>query len=260
MVTIPKRVGTRLSSELRRYQKVLAAAAERDLNESDTVTIVRDLLADLFGFDKYTEITSEYEIRGSYCDLAIKLGSSPAFLIEVKAIGLDLKENHLRQAVSYGATKGVEWCVLTNGVVWQAHRIHFEKPIKTEEVFRLNLLEASPRDSTVMESLFLLSREGLKKAAISEYHETKKATNRYMLAAVLLSDPVASVVRRELRKITSNVKISTEEISQRLRTEVIKRDALSGEAAEEAEKAVKRQKARVVRKQQKSETEKMVSG
>ena len=40
------------------------------------------------GFDKYSEITSEYVIRSTYVDLAIKLDGKLALLIEVKAIGL----------------------------------------------------------------------------------------------------------------------------------------------------------------------------
>ena len=49
------------------------------------------------------------------------------YLIEVKAIGLSLKENHLRQALGYGANNGIPWVVLTNGLVWELYRIKFEK-------------------------------------------------------------------------------------------------------------------------------------
>ena len=53
------------------------------------------MLADLFGFDKYTEITSEQAIRGTYCDLAVKLEGKIKYLVEVKAIGLMLKDNQV---------------------------------------------------------------------------------------------------------------------------------------------------------------------
>lgn len=58
---------------IKRFQPILASAKARDVNESDTVMIVTDMLADVFGFDKYSEITSEYVIRGTFVDLAIKI-------------------------------------------------------------------------------------------------------------------------------------------------------------------------------------------
>ena len=62
-------------------------------------------------------------------------------LIEVKAIGISLKENHLRQAIQYAATEGIDWVILTNGDKWQAHRVLFEKPVKTEVAFEFSFIE-----------------------------------------------------------------------------------------------------------------------
>jgi hypothetical protein len=50
MATIPKRVSERLMKETRRFQRILRAAKDRDINESDTVIIVTDMLAAVFGF------------------------------------------------------------------------------------------------------------------------------------------------------------------------------------------------------------------
>ena len=124
MAAISKRVSERLAKQIRRFQKILKSARDRDINEADTVVIVRDMLADLFGYDKFTEITSEYAIKGTFCDLAIKLDGKIKFLIEVKAIGLNLKENHLRQAIGYGAMHGIQWVVLTNGVDWEIYKVN----------------------------------------------------------------------------------------------------------------------------------------
>ena len=62
-MAIPKKVAERLVSGLKRYQTVLDAAKTRDVGETDTVTIIKDMLADVFGYDKYSELTSEYAIR-----------------------------------------------------------------------------------------------------------------------------------------------------------------------------------------------------
>lgn len=108
MSNIPKRVSDRLTKETRRFQRILKNAKDRDINESDTVVIITDMLSRVFGFDKYTDITSEYAIRGTFCDLAVKVDGNVKYLIEVKAIGLDLRETHLRQAVGYGAQHGIQ--------------------------------------------------------------------------------------------------------------------------------------------------------
>ncbi|MBM4076860.1 MAG: restriction endonuclease subunit R, partial [Planctomycetes bacterium] len=115
MAKIPTKVKTRIASELKRFQPILSSAKARDVNESDTVTIVVDLLQYIFGYDKYSEITSEHSIRSTFCDLAIKINGSLALLIEVKSIGTELKDNHIKQAVDYGANQGIDWVVLTNG-------------------------------------------------------------------------------------------------------------------------------------------------
>jgi len=73
MAAIPAKVVSRLTTQLKRFQSVLAAAKARDINESDTALIVTDILAELFGYDKYAEITSEHAIRGTFCDLAVKI-------------------------------------------------------------------------------------------------------------------------------------------------------------------------------------------
>ena len=141
MAKVPKKVADRFSKTVAVFQRVLADAKDRDVNESDTVTIVTDLLADVFGYDKYSDITSEQAIRGTFCDLAVKQDGKVKFLIEVKAIGLTLRENHLRQAVNYGANQGIPWVVLTNGLRWEIYRIAFEQPIRHEEVCASGFLE-----------------------------------------------------------------------------------------------------------------------
>ena len=73
MATVPKKVAERLVVGIKQFQPILAAAKARDVGEADTVTIIKDMLADVFGYDKYSEVTSEFAIRGTYCDLATKI-------------------------------------------------------------------------------------------------------------------------------------------------------------------------------------------
>ena len=234
MANIPAKVLTRITKGLDQFQPIIKSARARDLNESDTVTIVTDLLSEILGYDKYTEVTSEIAIRGSYCDLAIKVEGNFEFLIEVKAIGMELKESHIRQAVNYAANQGIEWVILTNAVTWRIFRIGFGKPISRELLCEFDLLSLDPKSASDMEPLFLITREALPKSALDAYHAQRQATNRFILAAVILSEPVLKIVRREVRRLSPGVKIDLAEIEQVLEHEVIKRDVLQGDQAEEA--------------------------
>lgn len=53
MAAVPKKVAERLVAGIKRYQPILSAAKARDVGEADTVTIVTDMLADVFGYDNY---------------------------------------------------------------------------------------------------------------------------------------------------------------------------------------------------------------
>lgn len=240
MATIPAATRRRLVSAVPKFKKVLQRAAERDVNESDTVTIVTDILEEVFGFDKYSDITREYAIQGTYCDLAIKTGKKVDYLIEVKAVGISLKDTHLRQAINYAAQEGIRWIVLTNGLTWEVHRVSVENRVDSSKLIEFVFTDINPRKNDDQELLFLLCKRGLKKDLIDDFYEYRQSVNRYTTAAILLSDPVISVVRRELRRIKTGLKVSNEQVEDLLLNEVLKRDVVESDPAIEAKKAVQK--------------------
>ena len=240
MASIPKKVAERLAAGLKRYQPILAAAKARDVGETDTVTIVKDMLADIFGYDKYSELTSEYAIRGTYCDLAIKLDAKLSTLIEVKAIGIELKEAQTKQAVDYAANQGVDWVLLTNGIRWCVYRVFFTRPIGQELVVDLDLSTLNSRSDSDLETLYLWCKEGWQRSALGDFHTQKQALSRFFLAAMVLSDPVLDVVRRELRRVSPDVRIDLEQIRTVLINEVLKREVMEDPKADEARKKIAR--------------------
>jgi len=246
-VTVPTKIAARISGGLRRFQPILASARSRDVNESDTVVIVTDVLHEVFGYDKYADITSEHMIRGTFCDLAIKLEGELKILIEVKAIGLELKDAYVRQAVDYAANQGLEWVALTNGVTWRAYKVTFSKPIEAELVVEFSLLDLNPKSPEHMELLWLLAKESWQKARLGEYHTQRQALSRFSLAAIILSDTVMDVVKREVRRMSPGVKIEAEDIKRVIRNDVLKREVLEGEKAEAARKQLQKAASRALR-------------
>jgi hypothetical protein len=99
-------VASRISTQLKKYQAVLQAAKQRDVSEADTVTIITGIL----GYDKYKDVSSEHAIRGTYVDLLVAVDDKKRFLIEAKAIKIDLKDSHVKQAIDYAATRVLTSC------------------------------------------------------------------------------------------------------------------------------------------------------
>ena len=245
---VPKRVEDRLVRAVAKFKTVLQIAKDRDVNEADTVSVIMDMLAEVFGYDKYLEVTREFAIRGTFCDLAIKMDGKVEFLIEAKAIGLELKDNHLRQAIDYGANNGVSWIVLTNGIVWKAYKIRFEKPINYDLVCEFNFADMNPKDEEQLEKLFIMCKEGLSKDAREEYLEKVQVVNRFMIGGIILGDEVVNTIRRELRKVSDGILVTPDEIMKVLTAEVLKRDVLDGDDASKAQARIRRFYGKVARK------------
>jgi len=247
MASIPKKVAERLVAGIKRYQPILAAARARDVGEADTVTIIKDMLSDVFGYDKYSELTSEFAIRGTYCDLATKIDGVLQTLIEVKAIGLDLKDPHVKQAIDYAANQGVDWVLLTNGVCWRVYHLTFAKPIDSELVVDIDFSTLNSRSETDLELLYLWCKEGWQRSVLGEYHTQRQALSRFFIGAMLQTQPVLDVIRRELRRVSPDVRIDVDQIKDVMLNEVIKREVLEGDKAEEARKKIARAASKVLR-------------
>ena len=194
------------------------------------------------GFDKYSEITTEFAIRGTYCDVAIKLGgvSKPSILVEIKAIGIPPEEKHIKQAIDYAANQGVEWVMLSTAVRWILYKVVFGKPIGQEEVLSFNFLELDPKKNDSLCSLYSLSKDGWSKELPAQIQAEKEVLNRFNLGALLLSEPILDCMRRELRRLAPEVRTENETLGKILETEIIKREVLEGEKAEAAVRRISR--------------------
>ncbi|HYO78824.1 MAG TPA: restriction endonuclease subunit R, partial [Thermoanaerobaculia bacterium] len=170
------------------------------------------------------------------------------------------KDAHAKQAVDYAANQGVEWVALTNGQMWKVFRVIFAKPIDAELVLDIDLLALSPKSGGDLESLFLLTRESMLKSGLYAYHDHLQATNKFYLAAVVLSDAVLETVRRELRRV-SDAKVELDELRAALKQEVIKREVIEGDKADGARRKVGKAAGKMLRiRKGKDDAEETVDG
>lgn len=237
---VSAKVSARIATQVKRYQGVLSAIQKKDISEADTVTVINDILADVCGYDKYHEVTSQYAIRGTYVDLAVRVDDDIRFLIEVKAIGIELKDIHVKQAIDYAANEGIEWVVLTNGAVWRVYKVHFGQPIEKILVCEVDLIALSAKSDEILECFGNLSREGFSKGTMADLLHQKQITNKFTVAALLISDDVLDDLRKEIRRLGSGVKVDVDYLRSLLTNEIIKRDLIDSEEAKAAAQNVKR--------------------
>jgi predicted type IV restriction endonuclease len=244
-MNIPAKFTKRVNDNLKKYQDVVVSIKKRDANETDTVTVVKDILTDIFGYDKYSEITSEYAIRQTYCDLAVLDGNKKVrFLIEVKGVSITLNDSHLKQTIDYGANAGVSWVILTNAECWKVYKIKFGKPIDKELVAEFDILKINPKSEKDLETLFIISKDGQEKSTIEDYYTSIQIKNKFIIGALLNSEDVYALIKRTMRKLFEDVKITDQEIADIMANDIIKREIIdsddSRKAKKDIEKAVKK--------------------
>lgn len=252
MANIPQKVSERLIAGIKKFKLVLDEAQKNKDNESNTVIIITDMLSEIFGYAKYSEITSEIAIRGTFCDLATQIDNKIQSLIEAKAICHELNDAHITQAVGYASTKGIEWVVLTNGKIWQIYKVTIDKLVDHEKIIEIDFLNVDHHNPDHLESLFCLTKEGWMKSALNDYYEQRQALSKFSIGAVLLTEPVLTLIKRELKHVSPDVKIDIDQIRKVLEQEVIKPDVVDCDKAKEAAKKI----AKAANKAMKSKMEK----
>jgi hypothetical protein len=241
MISINAKIRDRLTKGVKKFQPILLKAQASDINESDTVMIITDMLCDIFGYDKYENITSEFAIKKTYCDLAVKVNGKVPLLIECKAAGLELKDDHARQATNYSADSGIEWVVLTNGLHWKIFKIIFTKPIDKQLVYEFNISNINIKKQIDLEMLYYLCLESFSKSnksLLDNLHAQKKVLNRYIIGQVMLTNSAMDSLRRTLRKLYPDINVDSEELFTLVNNEVFKREIIEGDMAAEAKKSV----------------------
>lgn len=239
MPQVPQKVSERISDGIINYQPILKSALQRDINKSGTNIIVVDIINDLLGFKKYREISNDFFIKKTFCDLALSIDDNPAVLVEIKAVGLPLAYEHIMHAHSYGKAHNLQQVVLTNGIEWRLYDCNPEKPRSEECMLSFNFLELDPYNKTDIEKVFALSKEGIQKSSLRDLKEKESLLNRYMIGALVLSDDFIDAVKKELKKIDSFHEFDSDDIHNILKSEIIKREVIENEEIKRSIKRIK---------------------
>lgn len=201
---------------LKKYRKIILTAKEKWLNESDTSNIINDILGEVLWYDKFFDVTTEYKIRWQYCDYWVKINNKLTLLIEVKAISIELNENHLFQATSYASNEWVQYVILTNLKEWRLYHLKFWKKVEYDLILNVNLTWPET-NLKILDLLQLLHKESFIKKAVDDLWKQKVASSKENIKKALLSQWVVRKILSELKVITW-VRITQEEVENNIKS------------------------------------------
>src|SRR5688500_4928832 len=95
-----------VKAAVKRFSKPLADLVARDANEGDTRLLVTDFLCDGLGYDKYSDLTTEYQVKGEFADYGVRIDKELVAFIETKRATTKLAAKHLRQVQMYAVNEG----------------------------------------------------------------------------------------------------------------------------------------------------------
>jgi hypothetical protein len=197
--------------------------------EEDARIIINDILADVLGYDKYNDLKTEFKDKNGILDYVVKLSEGPLakkkerfdFMIEAKAAHIELKENHVNQALTYCLTANIDFFMLTNARDWHLYKVNKSKA-KNEAalIWEVNLNSGDDIDSLVDE-MYVLSKHSYIEEKWNFISDHSKATDMGDIMAIIYSDKFVKNICKSLKDI-HDVKIVDEVIREILNDKVFK--------------------------------------
>ncbi len=207
---LTKNKKTKLLGSLKNYNKKFLHGKMTELDESGTRLMINAFLSEVLGYAPIEEIKTEYMIKGTYADYVVQIKGVRHFLVEVKALSLNLNEAHLRQAVNYGANEGIEWALLTNGKCIEFYKILFNKPIESRKVFSIDLSDVVQLKKG-LEVIQFLHRDSVTNKGLLMLWNKCIALDPANVAGFLYTDTVINYIKKGLKE-KYNHKFQDEEI------------------------------------------------
>lgn len=187
--------------QLREYRKKYLRKKFAEIDESATRIMVNSFLCEVLGYQELVDIKTEYRIRDTYADYVIQMGRKQNFVVEVKAMKQDLKQQHIKQSVDYAVNEGIEWVLLTNGRQVQVYRVIFAKPVRHELFFNLDLTDLK-EIKKAGEAIVYLNKKSMQKNYLDKLWQRQSEISPERLAKIIQKEAFIKLLRKELKKLT----------------------------------------------------------
>lgn len=210
MLKVTASESTKLLAKLKSYSKAYLVKKYETLDESATRIMINNFLTEVLGFEQLVDIRTEYAIKGTFADYVIQLNRKKHLVVEVKAIQIDLSENHLRQALGYATNEGIDWILLTNGKQFELYRVLFTKPIACKKLFTFDLSKPEELKASV-EYFNLITKKYIMNGSLNNFWAKFQSLEPISLAKYLYSPEVIKFLKKTLRT-KSGIAFSEEDI------------------------------------------------
>ena len=208
-----------LKKSLKHYIKIFTEAKEAGKKEADLVMYIVEFFKEVLGYDVFSEISKEYQIKDKYCDIAIKIKGQAEILVEVKQPGIRLVDRHIEQAENYAMKSGTRWVLLTNGIDWNLYHLDFSEAegIDRSPVFKLNIIQDfQDKPKEVLDKISLLHRKYYLRGELDKYWKKKTMLTPQAISKALFSMVVLKTIKREINR-GAKVRVGTEDVFRALR-------------------------------------------
>jgi predicted transport protein len=213
----------KLIHAIQSIRQKLPTLRKQGLKETPTRTIIIDPLLEALGWDVRdpSEVEMEYPtVDGRSVDYALKLNEQPVLLIEAKALGDSLEDvKAITQVVGYAANNGIDWCILTNGVLWRVYRSVEKCPAPEKLMFDVDIDRQgtdAPSVERIAREMWQFSREELARGTLDDMGERifTDGKVRKALESLMLAPPIKFL--KLLRETVGDDKLSHPRIKESL--------------------------------------------
>lgn len=176
---------------------------KEDIKEYPTRIIFIDPMLQALGWDVRDpdEVQLEYPtIDGKSVDYVPKINRKPVLFIEAKSLNDQLTDvKSITQVVGYAANAGVEWCILTNGVIYKVYRSTEKAEAPDKLLFEVSIdpKEAEGRSiHQIAEQFNRFSRDSMARGVLDEIGEQIFTTGKIRKALdKLFINPPANLIK-----------------------------------------------------------------
>lgn len=231
MIKAPAKFKKPMSLGIKRYvthvQNLVAKGKAG--TEEDARIIINDILADVLGYDKYNDLKTEFKDKNGRLDYIVKLSEGPLakkkdrfdFVIEAKAACVELKEDHVNQALTYCLTANIDFFMLTNAKDWHLYKVNKSKAKNEASLIWEVNLNAGEDAETLADEMYVLSKHAYIEEKWHFISDHSKATDMGDIMAIIYSDKFVKSICKSLKDI-HDVKIVDEVVREILNDKVFK--------------------------------------
>jgi len=214
----------KLCQKIEEIRGKLESLRRHTLKETSTRTIIIDPLLESLGWDIRDPDEVQLEcptVDGKSVDYALKINKKTVLLVEAKTLDDPLTDvKAITQVVGYAANDGIEWCVLTNGVVWKVYRSVEKCPAPDKLMFEVTL---DPRESDgisteqVAKKMWRFSRDEMAKGTLDALGEQTFTDSKVEKALDALMSDAPRALLNLIKKMMNDENLKPQKIKESIK-------------------------------------------